>query len=82
MKTCTICGREFETSDQRRRYCSQQCAYRARLNHNSSRMRACRTEDKWEWAQREAETLNYLASDYGIDKLADYVYNNYKQTKG
>lgn len=34
LKKCPICGREFESSNKRRKYCSEDCAYQATLLAN------------------------------------------------
>lgn len=79
IKTCLTCGKQFESTDKRQRYCSIDCAYRARLNNNSKRMRSVRTDDRREWARHEAEKLYNMATTRGVDELADFVYNSYNR---
>lgn len=81
IKSCPICGTQFETHDLRKRYCSNKCAYQGRVNSNNKRMEATRTANKRAWAMREAHCLNHLAYECGVDELADYIYNNYNQRK-
>lgn len=82
IKVCPHCSKEFECFNKNQKYCSADCAYRARLNGNSRRMRATRTEDRKEWAKEEARYLNHLTYECGVDELADYIYNNYNKRRG
>lgn len=77
--TCPICGKQFKAYDLRKKYCSAECAYKARLNSNNKRMAATRTANKRAWARKEPRYLNHLAYECGVDCLTDYVYNNYKK---
>lgn len=76
---CSICGREFETHDKRKKYCSRECARQAKLNQNNNWNKVEREEKRINWAKDEARYLNHLAYETGVDELADYIYNNYNK---
>lgn len=78
-RLCLICGRVILSDDKRKRYCSDACANRGRLNRESKKRRETRTADRKDWAMMEAVQLKELANSCGIDCLANYVYNNYKR---
>lgn len=78
---CKLCGTEFNTTDRRQKYCSDVCAHRARSNSNNKRLKAMRTNGRKEWAHRQAEHLNHLTYECGVDELADYIYNNYNKRR-
>lgn len=79
IKTCPICEKHFETHDKRKKYCSIQCARRAKINNNSERNKDYREEKRWDWAYSEAEKIQRIR---GIDELAGHVYNSYSKKKG
>lgn len=79
---CSICGREFETHDKRKRYCSRECARQAKLNQNNNWNKVEREEKRIEWAYQEADKLSEIVITTGgsyMDMLADYIYNNYNK---
>lgn len=76
-KTCPICGKQFDSEDRRKRYCSLECAERARLNGCNVRAKSLRDDHRREWAKREAYQLQQMAQRYDLEFLADYVYNSY-----
>lgn len=80
-KTCALCGKYFESTDQRQKYCNATCALNARRNQNNSRMRASRTADRRDWAIKEARYLYNLVYECGVDRMIDYIYNNYKKRR-
>lgn len=80
IKTCPICGKQFECNDLRRRYCSAECARRAKYNWNSAWNKENREDKHKDWAYREAEKLAHLLVDQdAMDELANYIYNNYNK---
>lgn len=78
-RLCLICGRVILSDDKRKRYCSDACANRGRLNRESKKRRETRTADRKLWALHEAQYLNAMVHECGVDCIADYVYNNYKR---
>lgn len=78
-KVCELCGRLISSTDKRQRYCSPECADRARLNRESRKRRETRTADRKDWARHEAERLGEMYREGGVDCIANYVYNNYKR---
>lgn len=82
IKTCLVCGKQFEGGGNRY-YCSNGCAYKAKIKNNAKYSREKKTEDRKKWAYAEAEKLAHLLVDQdAMDELTDYIYNNYQKYKG
>lgn len=81
IKTCPVCGKQFESNDMRKVYCSKECARRSRSKFNSKYNIRVAQKKRMEWARGEAEYLNHLAYECGVDELADYIYNNYEKRR-
>lgn len=54
---CKYCGEEYETTDQRRRYCSAHCAYLATLNIRAKYMRGLRAKQRATESNQTVEDL-------------------------
>lgn len=80
-KVCKICGKEFETTYPQKKYCSAECAIRAKSRVNV-RCNAKRAEAKRRaWARHEAEILYHAAQKSGVDGLAEYIYNKFNKRR-
>lgn len=82
IKTCPVCGREFESNDMRKVYCSKECARRSRSKFNSRYNIRVAQKKRMEWAYIEAEKVSEIAITTGgnyMDELADYIYINYNK---
>lgn len=82
IKACELCGKEFESTDRRRKYCGEQCAYQVRVKASGRYQRQQHTADRWAWAKHEAEVLRNMVKVDKVDLLDDYIYNNYNKRKG
>lgn len=91
IKTCPVCGKQFESNDMRKVYCSKECARRSRSKFNSKYNIRVAQKKRMEWAKNEAEYIFDLCIDihekakeniFVDDRLADYIYNNYNRRKG
>lgn len=85
IKACPTCGKQFESNDMRKVYCSEECARRSRSKFNSKYNIRVAQKKRMEWAYIEAEKVSEIAITTGgnyIDELADYIYNNYNRRKG
>lgn len=83
-RRCLICGEQITTRDKRRRYCSDECARRAKISQNNEYNKRNRDKKRIKWAYNEAEKISNIAFIMGsnyMDELADYIYNNYKQRR-
>lgn len=80
-KTCPICGKQFETHDKRKKYCSIECARRARSSQNYTWNKNDRDAKRMEWAKNEARDILRMASTLTVDQLAYYIYNNYEKKR-
>lgn len=78
-KTCPVCGREFDNKDKRKRYCSEACAYRAKLNDNNRCNKLRRTADKRDWARHEAEVIMHNMIGRDVENLAEYIFNKFRK---
>lgn len=82
IKTCPVCGKQFESNDMRKVYCSKEC-----VKHNHSKLNSrynirVAQKKRMEWAYIEAEKVSEIAITTGgnyMDELADYIYNNYNK---
>lgn len=81
IKTCLVCGKQFEGGSNRY-YCSNGCAYKAKIKNNAKYNREKKTEERREWAHAEAQCLGEIMNGEDIDALSDYIYNNYQKYKG
>lgn len=79
IKVCPVCGKEFETHDKRKKYCSRECARRAKFNQHNNWNKGKREEERMEWAKNEARDILRMASTLTVDQLAYYIYNNYNK---
>ena len=80
IKTCLVCGNQFEGGGNRY-YCSDACAYKAKIKNNAKYSRKKNTEARKKWAHKEAQCLSEAMNQFDMDKLADYIYNNYQKYK-
>lgn len=77
-KTCANCGKEFQVSPQRRRYCSQECAHRGHIARAKIIQKRLDSDARRVWAYHEAEVLLGLVAK-GVDQIASYIYNNFNR---
>lgn len=80
-KSCLVCGKQFETHDKRKKYCSVGCAKHAKIKQNSVWNKDDRDKNRREWARYEAEWLYHVAITSGVDALTDCVYNRFEKRK-
>lgn len=83
-RVCAYCGKTFETHAKRgkpRRFCSPACYYKHNVLRCTRRSSERHEQARRAWAGDEAATLYELAQQ-GVDKLEDYVYNNYSKKTG
>lgn len=81
-RVCPVCGRTFERKG-KQIYCSEECYIITQQLRKSERYRMRKTQCNWDWAMEQAQELYELAhGDEPVEilnKLAEFVYNNYKQ---
>lgn len=82
---CPVCGATFPKMG-KRIYCSAQCYKTASAYQKHSYYRAQVEKTNRSWSREQAGRLYNICFDKDssdvLDRLADYVYNNYKQRKG
>lgn len=81
-KTCQICGKQFETTNKRKKYCGPECAAQAKYRQNNTYNKAARSDQRSKWACEEAKKIYDLVTKQGVDGLSTYIYNSYSKKKG
>lgn len=84
-RVCPVCGTTFERHH-KQKYCCEECCIIATSRRKEERYHQLSRQARWDWALEQAQELYKLAHGEEpveiLNKLADYVYNNYKQRKG
>lgn len=78
MKVCKLCGEEFDPVDSRQKYCSRECARQAHIARTRQAYQDKIDTEQRSWAHAEANKLAQI----DIDRLEEYIYNNYSKRKG
>lgn len=81
-RVCPVCNATFERRN-KQIYCSDECYRMATKARKSEQYRLQTKQERWSWALEQAREVYKIAHGdepvETLDKLAEFVYNNYKR---